>query len=253
MGLFSGIGSFFGGPIGGLLGGIGDDLLGRNDAKSANNTAYAQQRQLRQTAYQDTTQDLRAAGLNPMLAYSNGATTAAGGPPVQNKGLSSAQQNSAQSTIANVNADTDNKKMTSALIEAQIAKTKAETPQVIQNTAESAQRVTNLQQDLKNLEENLEVLKSQKGLNIANTELAQQLKTVQTVQKALMESQISKQDAEAALTRVLTNLRRLDIPGATNSADFENRMGETLRAGGAAGTAAKAIGGIMELIKRIQK
>jgi len=252
MGLFSGIGSFFG-PVGSILGGIGDELLGRDDAEKTNQTAYAQQRELRKTAYQDTTKDLQAAGLNPMLAYSNGATSAAAGPPVLNKGISSAQQNSAQASIANLNADTENKKMTSALIEAQIAKTKAETPQVEQNTAESAQRTLNLQQDLKNLEENLEVLKSQKGLNIANTELAQQLKTVQTVQKALMESQISKQDAEAALTRVLINLRNLDIPGAKNSADFENRMGETLRAGGAAGTAAKAIGGIMELIKRMQK
>lgn len=90
MGLFSGIGSFFG-PIGTVLGGIGDDLLGRDDAENANTTAYAQQRQLRQTAYQDTTQDLQKAGLNPMLAYSNGATSAAAGPPVLNKGLQSSQ------------------------------------------------------------------------------------------------------------------------------------------------------------------
>ena len=251
MGLFSGIGSFFGAP-GVILGGIGDDLLGRNDAEETNARNINTQRMLRQTAYQDTTADLKAAGLNPMLAYSNGPTASAN-PNLQNKGISSAQQNSAQSSVANLNADTENKKMTSALIAAQIAKTKAETPQIEQTTAESAQRTINLQQDLKNLEENLEVLKSQKGLNIANTELAQQLKTVQTIQKALMESQISKQDAEAALTRVLTNLRNLDIPGARNSADFEKRMGETLRAGGAAGTAAKAIGGIMELIKRMQK
>jgi len=86
MGLFSGIGSFFG-PIGSILGGVGDDIIGRDDAENANQTAYAQQRQLRQTAYQDTTQDLKAAGLNPMLAYSNGATSAAAGPPVLNKGL----------------------------------------------------------------------------------------------------------------------------------------------------------------------
>lgn len=47
------------------------------DAKQAE-VGRAWQQMMRQTAYQDTVKDLKAAGLNPVLAASNGATTTPG-------------------------------------------------------------------------------------------------------------------------------------------------------------------------------
>lgn len=42
--------------------------------------AHQQTRELRQTAYQDTIADMKKSGLNPILAYSNGATASTSSP-----------------------------------------------------------------------------------------------------------------------------------------------------------------------------
>lgn len=249
MGLFSGIGSFFG-PIGTVLGGIGDDLLGRDDAENANTTAYAQQRQLRQTAYQDTTQDLQKAGLNPMLAYSNGATSAAAGPPVLNKGLQSSQQNSAQAVVANTSADTTNKQAQTEQIKAQTDLIRAQTQNTTTSTGKIDQETKNLQQDISRILAQTDNLHANSRNQTDQAELYRYQSALAKTQQQLTAGTINYQEAQRQLVEIQTKLQRLEVPGKENQAEFENKLGDAARAGGAAGSIVKGISSVRQLLNK---
>ena len=220
MGLFSGIGSFFGGPLGGLLGGVGDEILGRNDAENANATAYAQQRQLRQTAYQDTTKDLQAAGLNPMLAYSNGATAAAGGPPVLNKGISSAQQNSAQASAANLNADTENKNAQRDLMEAQAAEVRSRIPMNTNSASNIEQQTKKTFQETDKIRNEIQLVINQTHNAVDQGNLMRAQQQLAEVQTKLAANTMNLQDAQAEMQKILTEVQSLGIPELTARAEY---------------------------------
>lgn len=155
------------GALGSLLGVSGSSLIApiASAASGLFNTSSAMDRQeAAQTfsaeqfskRYQTTVEDMKKAGLNPMLAYSQGGGNAPSGSAASTSGMpdvgssfSQSRLNSAQ--IANIEADTNNKNESSALIRAQAAQAMASANQADAQTTKIGQEVTNLKEEFKNI------------------------------------------------------------------------------------------------------
>lgn len=172
MGIFSSLGKLVDPLTGGLGSTIGsglDDLLGRSDQASANqqNIDLARetmgfQKEMSNTSYQRAVKDMEAAGLNPMLAYSQGGASTPSGSlahvePKAPIGASSALQGaqtqqaiaqrlSTQAGIDQTIATTEKVKSETMTNQANTAKQMAEIKQLESSTAKQKAEADNTQQ-----------------------------------------------------------------------------------------------------------
>lgn len=152
--------SIFDGLLGGVVSG-GLSFLGgqqRNDsAREIADNANTFSAQQFASRYQTTTADMQAAGLNPMLAYSQGGGSPPTGqqasvqdvvtPAVQS--YQAQRMNSAQ--VANVEADTENKRESSALIRAQTGHHNASAGQASAQTGLINDTAAKIKQEIENM------------------------------------------------------------------------------------------------------
>lgn len=177
------------------------------------------------TRYQTQVKDLQSAGLNPMLAYAQSPGSAPQGvaAPVQNPAdsmskltgaLLQAVLNSAQ--VANVQADTDNKKASLDLIQAQVGATKSSAAQADAQTRvlnESVNKikaeVDNTKTDTERLEQAVKLVREQTDLTVQQnwTEIAKRDYTRAMIEKVVSETKLNKLDIDAA--EKLDNMGRI--------------------------------------------
>lgn len=234
-----------------------DQQMNFNSAESQKNRDF--QANMRSTQYRTAVEDMKSAGLNPMLAYQNGgAGTPSGGQATASGTSASATNASAGSlhrmentTQAGLNgamaaAQIANTEAQTKVAEATAEKVKAEVPNVQASTAKMKAELPKITAEIDKLVEEKDNLVKE-GWN--KTEVGNLLRAqtiLAGVETGLKANTINQQDAQIQLTKVETLLKQLGVAGAKNLENWEKftsdeKLGNASKAAGALANTARAI------------
>jgi len=235
MGLLGGLGSVVGGltsmPWLGALGGALDSVIDKGDAAhsqgeaNAFNAAEAQktrdfQERMRSTQYQTAVKDMQAAGLNPMLAYSQGGAGTPSGatsaPAVAKlgTGMSSARQSA--DTVAALQSVEASK--------AQVEQVKATTDKIRSETMTQTLNSAMLQAQL----DNVLAATENRDADTSNKKAEWKGKVSDSAQKfEQLDADVRANtfSADSARRKALSALTQMEIPKAKADQDFYENLG----------------------------
>lgn len=258
------VGSFFGMPmVGAAVGGAIDGKMASNEAGSqagqSESFQYAMAQQARafnsaeasktrdwqqsmfdkatdydtmmsNSAYQRATADMRAAGINPMLAVMKGGASTPTAPmpsgatastspsgSVDRSGVVLAGLRAAEVAQARAesNARITNLRQDTILKEAQTARETSSAGNIEQNTALQRTEVAKIEEEIRSL-------KISQGTDLWRQTLMNSQVELNRVEQALKGHNITFVEAETALTRIRTLLARLAEPQARNAANAQD-------------------------------
>lgn len=251
--VLGGIGGFFlgGGPqgaaIGSSLGGAIDGATSSNGAKAQNDANSAEaararefnaqeaqknrdfQERMRQTSYQTAITDMKAAGLNPMLAYTQGGSgtpsgaTAAGAqlPQVVNEQQGRLVASATEAQIANTYAQTAKTLADKDVSLAMAEKVKEETALTTTSTGKVAQETVNLKEQVGEIQGRIRLMKEQSMSEVQRQGVLAAEAGLKAVQQQLSKQQISLTEAQTKITQINAKLATYDLAGARNKSNSD--------------------------------